>query len=97
MKAEIERRVRLFRNNRNQAVRIPRDMEFSGDEVILRKEGDRLVIEPVKNDPRGLLEFLDSLEPLDIDFPEIADPPADPVTVFDDWDEEDFARDKIDR
>jgi antitoxin VapB len=81
---EAERRVSLFRNGRNQAVRIPRDMELPGDEAVIRKEGERLIIEPAKTDRRGLLEFLDSLEPLDIDFPEIEDPPPEPVDFFDD-------------
>ena len=40
--AESERHVRLFRNGRNRAVRIPREFELEGNEAILRKEGDRL-------------------------------------------------------
>ncbi|HRY06536.1 MAG TPA: AbrB/MazE/SpoVT family DNA-binding domain-containing protein, partial [Hyphomicrobiaceae bacterium] len=48
-----ERRVKLFKNGRNQAVRIPREFELSGDEAIMRKEGERLVIEPVA--PQSLL------------------------------------------
>ena len=42
-----ERHVRLFRNGRNQALRIPREFELEGDEAIVRKEGDRLIVEPV--------------------------------------------------
>jgi antitoxin VapB len=42
------RRVRLFKNGPNQAVRIPREFELPGDEAILSKEGDRLVIEPIR-------------------------------------------------
>ena len=42
------REVRLFRNNRNQAVRIPVEFELPGDRAIIRKEGDRLIIEPVR-------------------------------------------------
>lgn len=41
-----ERHVRLFKNGRNQAVRIPREFELPGEEAIMRKEGERLVIEP---------------------------------------------------
>jgi tRNA(fMet)-specific endonuclease VapC len=33
----------LFRNGRNQAIRIPREFELPGDEAIIRKEGARLV------------------------------------------------------
>ena len=39
-----ERRVKVFRNGRNQAVRIPREFEFPGNEAIMRREGKRLVI-----------------------------------------------------
>lgn len=65
----IERLVRLFRNGRNQALRIPREWELEGDEAILRKEGDRLIIEPVQKD--GLLTLLANLQPLDETFPDI--------------------------
>ena len=41
-----ERRVKLFRSGRNQAVRIPREFELPGDEAVMHKEGDRLIIEP---------------------------------------------------
>jgi antitoxin VapB len=35
-----ERRVKLFRNGRNQAVRmIPREFELSGKDAVMRKEG----------------------------------------------------------
>lgn len=80
----VERRASLFRNGRNQAIRIPRDMELPGDEAVIRKEGDRLIIEPLSK-ISSLLEYLDTAEPLDVDFPEIDDPPPAPVTVFDDW------------
>ena len=44
---QTERHVRLFRNGRNQAVRIPRDFELEGNEAIIRKDGKRLILEPV--------------------------------------------------
>jgi len=44
-----ERRVRLFRNGRNQAVRIPREFELPGTEAVIHKEGDKLVIEPARD------------------------------------------------
>jgi antitoxin VapB len=46
-----ERHVRLFRNGRNQALRIPRDFELPGRAATLRKEGSRLIIE-LSPDPR---------------------------------------------
>lgn len=64
-----ERHVRLFRNGRNQALRIPREFELEADEAILRKEGDRLIIEPVR---RGrLLSLLNTLKPIQEAFPDI--------------------------
>ena len=67
--AETERHVRLFRNGRNQALRIPREFELEGDEAVLRKEGDRLIIEPVRKG--RLLAVLASLEPLEEAFPDV--------------------------
>jgi len=66
------RHVRLFRNGRNQAVRIPVEFELPGDEAIIHRDGDRLVIEPVGK--RGLIALLKTMKPLDEDFPEIDDP-----------------------
>lgn len=40
-----ERQERLFRNGRNQALRIPRDLELPGRAATLRKEGARLIVE----------------------------------------------------
>jgi antitoxin VapB len=66
------RHVRLFRNGRNQAVRIPVEFELPGDEAIMHRDGDRLVIEPVRK--RGLVALLKSMKPLDEEFPHIDDP-----------------------
>jgi antitoxin VapB len=73
-----ERIVRLFRNGSNQALRIPRDLELPGNEAILRKEGNRLIVEPM---PRPslldllstLLDLLSTWGPLDEELPEIED------------------------
>lgn len=60
-----ERHVRLFRNGRNQAVRIPREFELDAQEAIIRREDDRLVIEPVRK--QGLLATLATLSALEED------------------------------
>ena len=52
-----ERHVRLFRNGRNQAVRIPVEFELPGDEAIMHKEGDKLIIEPYRK-ASGVKELL---------------------------------------
>lgn len=69
--ATSERHVRLFRNGRNQALRIPREFELEGEEAIIHKEGDRLIVEPVRKG--RLLALLASLEPLTESFPSIDD------------------------
>ena len=74
-----ERRVKLFRNGRNQAVRIPREFELPGTDAVMRKEGERLVIEPAKS--ASLLEVLATLEPLDEEFPPIDELELDPVEL----------------
>jgi antitoxin VapB len=67
------REAKLFRNNKSQAVRIPADFEFPGDRVMIYRDGDRLIIEPVRG--KNLLERLAALEPLGPEdhFPEIDD------------------------
>jgi antitoxin VapB len=73
------RHVKLFMNGRNQAVRIPREFELAGEDAVMRKEGHRLIIEPVP--PRSLLALLSTLEPIDEDFPNVSDLPIDPVDL----------------
>lgn len=60
----------LFRNGRNQAVRIPVEFELPGTEVTIVKEGDRLIIEP-KEKKLTLREFLNALDPVDVEWPDV--------------------------
>jgi antitoxin VapB len=39
--------AKLFQNGRSQAVRLPRDFRFSGDEVRIRRFGQGVLLEPV--------------------------------------------------
>ena len=73
------RRVRLFRNGRYQAVRIPVELELPGDEAIMHRDGDRLVIEPTRK--RRLSALLKTMKPIEEGFPEIADPVPAPESV----------------
>ncbi|WP_250504052.1 antitoxin [Caballeronia sp. AZ7_KS35] len=78
--------ARLFRNNRSQAVRIPVEFELPGDRVLIHREGDKLIIEPVKT-PTNILELLAEwrreppLGPED-QLPEVDDMPARPEDIF---------------
>ncbi len=75
------RTVRLFKNGRNQAVRIPVEFELPGDTALMHREGNRLVIEPVRK--TGLLAWLATLEPIDDEFPDFDEglPPARDINL----------------
>jgi len=73
----VERHVKIFKNGRNQAVRIPREFELRTQNAVMRKEGERLIIEPAP--PKSLLSVLAGLQPLQEDFPPVADSSPDPV------------------
>jgi antitoxin VapB len=75
-----QRHVSLFRNGRNQAIRIPREFELEGTEAIIHKEGDKLIIEPVRK--KSLKAVLASLPPLNENFPEIIDLPVDSEEIL---------------
>lgn len=60
-------------------VRIPSGFELPGEDAIMRKEGDRLIIEPAS--PRSLLAVLATLAPLNEDFPPISNLAVDPIEL----------------
>jgi antitoxin VapB len=74
-----ERHVKLFKNGRNQAVRIPREFELPGDDAIMRKDGNKLIIEAIP--PRSLLALLQTLQPISEEFPEVSDEPPGEVDI----------------
>jgi antitoxin VapB len=75
-----ERHVRLFRNGANQAVRIPKEFELPGNEAVMRREGNRLIIEAIKprfekGSPAALMALLDQWAaegPIAEEFPDVA-------------------------
>jgi len=73
------RKISIFRNGRNQAIRIPKDMELPEGEAFITREGDRLIIEPAR--PSALLDLLKTLEPIEEEFPELEDSMPDPVEI----------------
>ena len=58
---------------------MPREFELPGEDAIIRKEGQRLIIEPAP--PKSLLAILATLQTLDEEFPPIDDLPAEPVDL----------------
>ncbi len=81
MSVEASRRVRLFRNGANQAVRIPKEFELPGTDAVMRRDGNRLILELVPDRPKkgtaaALLLALDEiakLGPCDDEFPDIGE------------------------
>ena len=73
------RPVKLFKNGRNQAVRIPREFELPGDTAILHREGNRLIIEPLMQP--SLQSLFASWEPLSDGLPPFDDLPAEQVDL----------------
>jgi antitoxin VapB len=73
------RTVKLFTNGRSQAVRIPREFELPGDTACIRREGNRLIIEPAPT--KALLALLAGLKPIAEAFPDMDDPAPEPVKL----------------
>jgi antitoxin VapB len=79
-KERLMKTAKLFTNGRSQAVRLPKDCRFSGDEVYVRKL-DGLVILIPKDDPWR--SFVESLDEFSDDFmKERIQPEAEEVEPF---------------
>lgn len=76
----VERKVSFFRNGRNQAVRVPKEFEVAVKSGMMMREGTKLIIETAETKP-SLKAWLRTLEPLDIEWPEIDDPLPEPVDL----------------
>ena len=51
--------AKLFENGRSQAVHLPKEYRFEGDEVSINKVGDIVILMPKKNKWSGLLNSLE--------------------------------------
>lgn len=66
--------AKIFKNGRNQAVRIPEDFAYEGvAELTVRKIGEKLILEPVR---KSWLTLYDEIEPLGTDDSFLADRPS---------------------
>ena len=65
--------AKLFKNGRSQAVRLPKEFRFEGDEVYVRREGKSVVLTPKEARKAGKWgdwqDFFDALDSFDPDFP----------------------------
>ncbi|MCP2727084.1 antitoxin [Limnofasciculus baicalensis] len=59
----------LLRNGQDQVLTIPYKFALPGTEVLLRKEGNRLIIEPIR--PGSLLSLLTTLVEITDNFPDV--------------------------
>lgn len=70
----MRRTARVFKNNRNQAVRLPKDFEFKTNEVFIRKEGSEVILSPkpadwsayLTNGPIASNGFMEGVEDLPV-------------------------------
>lgn len=69
--AGASREVQVVREGSGQTIRIPEGFEIKGARAVIRREGDSLVIEPVRTN--DLLSYLRALDPADRDFPDVSD------------------------
>lgn len=60
--------TRIVKEGDRQIVEIPAELQVPNAEVTIRKDGDKIVLEPKKP---SLREFLDSIEPVDVDWPDV--------------------------
>lgn len=68
----MQRTAKIFMNNRNQAVRLPKEFQFNAQEVFIRKEGSDVILSPkpanwssyVLNGPVASEAFMEEVEDL---------------------------------
>lgn len=64
--------AKLFMNGRSQAVRLPREFRFDGDEVFIKKVGDAVILIPYHEPWKTLVN---SLQVFSVDFMEDREQP----------------------
>jgi antitoxin VapB len=78
--AGLAKRAKVFWTGRSQAVRLPKEFRFEDEEVAIHREGDRVILEPVRRRrswPRGYWERMRELA-ADFEFPGVEPLPGGP-------------------
>lgn len=57
----VHKTAKLFTHGGSQAVRLPKEFRFEGGEVRIRKEGDKVILEPVERDWEAFWAQIDQL------------------------------------
>jgi antitoxin VapB len=55
--------AKLFQNGQSQAVRLPKEFRFEGDEVFIKKTGNVVMLIPTAHSWDALLSSLDKFTP----------------------------------
>lgn len=66
--------AKIFKNNRSQAVRLPKEFQFDTQEVFIRREGHEVILSPrpldwddyLDNGPVASPEFMEGVEDLPV-------------------------------
>ncbi len=69
--------AKLFTHGGSQAVRLPKAFRFEGREVAIRKEGDKVILEPVQVHKESWAEFWARMDALRGDAELFPYPPRD--------------------
>jgi antitoxin VapB len=72
--------ARLFINGNSQAVRLPKEFRFEGDEVVIKRVGNAVVLLPNRYAYADLKALLEEIGPLEL---ERNQPPVDREGDFD--------------
>jgi antitoxin VapB len=79
----MARRAKLFKSDGSQAVRLPKEFRFEGEEVLVYRQGTRVILEPLRKTwSRQFLELAGSAP--DFPYPE-EPPPAEPGSKIENW------------
>ncbi|MPZ20383.1 MAG: AbrB/MazE/SpoVT family DNA-binding domain-containing protein [Luteitalea sp.] len=70
----MQRTAKIFKNNRSQAVRLPKEFQFDTQEVFIRREGDDVILSPRPRDWHAYLaggpvasdEFMEGVDDLPV-------------------------------
>ncbi len=87
-KRGVAETAKVFTHGGSQAVRLPKAFRFDDAEVSIRREGTRVILEPVRKPPRTQAELdamwarIDELADDDDPFP---DPPPQTITPIKSW------------
>lgn len=76
----MSQRAKLFKSGGSQAVRLPKEFRFEGEEVLVDRQGDVVILKPVKRTwSRKFLDLMGSAP--DFPYPD-EPPPAEPGPVL---------------